>query len=152
MRNLRYAFRTLLAHRWFSAAIVLTLALGIGLNTMVFALVNAVLFRPLAIPGGERLVAINLEETNNPGDDSGISLPDFRDYRASATAFETIEAEAGDEAVIAEREHPPQSFRMGRISPGLFQMLRTPPILGRPFTEADAAGGAGRVALIGYGI
>jgi predicted permease len=152
MRDLRYAFRTLLTHRWFSAAIVLTLALGIGLNTMVFALVNAVLFRPLSIPGGERLVTINLRERNNPGDESQVSLPDLRDYRASATAFETIEAAAGDEAVLAENDHAPQSYRMNRITPGLFAMLRTPPVLGRPFGTADGAAGAAPVVLIGYSV
>lgn len=75
-RDLRYAFRTIASHGWFSAAIVVTLALGIGLNTMVFAIVNAVLFRPLAIPGGERLVAINLEQRTDPANKSQVSLPD----------------------------------------------------------------------------
>ncbi len=50
-QDMRYALRGILAHRWFSAAIVLTLALGIGLNTMVFTLVNAVLFKPVPVPG-----------------------------------------------------------------------------------------------------
>ncbi len=46
------------AHRWFSAAVVVTLALGIGLNAMVFTLVNAALFKPVALPRGERLAAV----------------------------------------------------------------------------------------------
>src|SRR6185437_1856869 len=135
-RDLRYALRVLASHKWFSLAIVPTLALGIGLNTMVFALVNAVLFRPLSIPGGERLVAINLKEGNNPQNKSQISYPDYREYRDSATAFEAVEAANGDEAVLAENDHAPQSYSMNRITPGLFAMLRTPPVLGRPFAAA----------------
>ena len=57
--DLRFALRMILTHRWFSAAVVVTLALGIGANTMVFTLVDAVLLRPVAVPGGERLVALS---------------------------------------------------------------------------------------------
>ncbi len=56
--DVRFALRMILTHRWFSAAVVATLALGIGLNTMVFTLVSAVLFRPVPVPGGARLVSI----------------------------------------------------------------------------------------------
>jgi predicted permease len=141
------------SHPWFSLAIIVTLALGIGLNTMVFALVSAVLYRPLAIPGGERLVAINSQQRSDPQNQYGVSYPDFRDFRLSAaTAFEAIEASTEEQGVLSERDHPPQSYRMGRITPGLFQMLRTPPILGRPFTSADGAAGADPVLLLGYGV
>lgn len=152
LRELKYFGRSIASHPWFSAAIVVTLALGIGLNTMVFTLVSAVLFRPLAIPGGERLVAINSQQRSNPESQYGVSYPDFRDFRSSATAFEAIEACIEQEGVLSERDHPPQSYRMGRITPGLFQMLRTPPILGRPFTSADGAAGAEPVLLLGYGV
>ncbi|MGC1834666.1 MAG: hypothetical protein WA714_16530, partial [Candidatus Acidiferrales bacterium] len=81
--DLRFALRMILSHRLFSAAVVATLALGIGLNTMVFTLVNAVLFKPVPVPGGEQLVSIlnqNLKQrTNNT---MRVSYPDFRDYRA----------------------------------------------------------------------
>src|ERR1700758_2361353 len=56
--DLRCALRAILSHRWFSAAVVATLALEIGLNTMVFTLINAVLFKPVPLPGGARLVSI----------------------------------------------------------------------------------------------
>ena len=83
--DLRFALRMILAHRWFSAAVVVTLALGIGLNTMVFTLVDAVLLKPVAIPGGERLVAISDSDLSHVGDYRlDLSLPDLRDYRAQA--------------------------------------------------------------------
>jgi predicted permease len=140
------------SHRWFSAAVIITLAFGIGLNTMVFTLVSAVLFRPLSIPGGERLVAINSQQRSDPQNTYQISYPDFRDFRSSATAFEAIEASTQEEGVLSERDHPPQSYNMGRITPGLFHMLRTPPVLGRQFSEADGAASAEAVVLLGYGV
>src|SRR6516165_9899421 len=108
-QDLRYAIRMIASHRWFSAAVIVTLAFGIGLNTMVFALVNAVLFRPLAIPGGERLVAINSQQRSDPQNKFQVSYPDFCDFRSSATAFEAIEASTQEEGVLSERDHPPQS-------------------------------------------
>ncbi len=151
-QDLKYAVRMIAFQRWFSGAVIVILALGIGLNTMVFSLVNAVLFRPLAIPGGERLVAINSQQRSNPENIYQVSYPDFRDFRSSATAFETIEAATMDDGVLSERDHPPESYNMGRITTGLFSMLRTPPILGRPFTSADGAAGAQPVLLLGYGV
>src|SRR5579863_6707338 len=58
-QDLRYAMRGILAHRWFSIAIIATIAFGIGANTMIFTLVNAVLYKPVPVPGGERLVSIS---------------------------------------------------------------------------------------------
>jgi hypothetical protein len=58
LQDLRFALRMIASHPWFAAAVVVTLALGIGVNTTVFTLVNAVLFKPVPVPGGDRLVAI----------------------------------------------------------------------------------------------
>jgi putative ABC transport system permease protein len=58
LQDFRFALRMISTHRWFSAAIVTTLALGIGINSTVFTLTNAVLFKPVPIPGGERLVNV----------------------------------------------------------------------------------------------
>lgn len=80
--DLRFALRMILTHRWFSAAVVATLALGIGLNTMVFTLVSAVLFRPVPVPGGARLVSIVSRSLAQGDRTLPISYPDFQDYRA----------------------------------------------------------------------
>ena len=71
--DLRFAVRMILAHRWFSAAVVATLAMGIGLNTMVFTLVDAVLLKPVAVPGGARLVALSHRNLTH-GDEKGALL------------------------------------------------------------------------------
>src|SRR5579859_3828175 len=97
-QDLRFALRMIFSHRWFSAAVVATLALGIGLNTMVFTLVNAALFKPVPIPRGDRLVAVVSQDLTRPGDNGrmGLSLPDFRDYRARQSTFEALEAAEGE--------------------------------------------------------
>ena len=66
---------------WFSAAIVLTIALGIGANTTVFSLVNAVLFKPLPFPGGERLVIAGASNSAANRDFISVSYPGLRDFR-----------------------------------------------------------------------
>ncbi len=150
-QDLRFAWRMIASHRWFSAAVVATLALGIGLNTMVFTLIYAALLKPVPVPGGERLVAIrnrNLTQT-----DSGmrVSYPDFRDYRTNASSFESLEAASQESAAVSEQGNPPQNFSMDRVSSGIFEMLHTPPILGRGFVPADEKPGAPPVLLLGYG-
>src|SRR3954453_4311143 len=122
-QDLRFALRMLLSHRWFSAAVVATLALGIGLNTMVFTLVNAALFKPVPLPGGERLVSVrnrNIAQANNG---ISVSYPDFQDYRAHASTFEALEAATSEPTVLSERGNPPQPYQMDRVSPGIFEML-----------------------------
>jgi hypothetical protein len=86
-KDLRYSLRGIVVHRWFSAAIIVTLALGIGLNSMVFILVNAVLFKPVPVPGGDRLISINSRSFSKTDRNLPISYPDFQDYRAQATSL-----------------------------------------------------------------
>src|SRR5580700_2517491 len=152
MHDLRFALRMIASHRWFSAAVVATLALGIGLNTMVFTLVDAALFKPIALPRGERLMAINNRDLAQGSRGMNVSYPDFGEYRAHASTLEALEAATQDQAVLSERDNAPQSFSMDRVSPGLFEMLRVPPILGRGFLPADGEAGAQPVILLGYGV
>ena len=67
-QDLHFAFRMIRKNPWFSAAIVVTLALGMGVNTTVFSLVNAVLYKPLPFPGGERLVMVAADNVSRGRD------------------------------------------------------------------------------------
>lgn len=155
MKNdLRFALRMIWSHRWFSAAIVATLALGLGLNTMIFTIVNAALVKPVAVPGGDRLVAIrDVQATQSHGENStGVSYPDFRDYRAQSSSFESMEAAAYDEGVISENGNPPRAYSLQLASAGIFESLHMPPILGRGFLPSDDRPGAEPVVVLGYGV
>lgn len=150
--DLRFALRMIGAHRWFSAAVIVTLALGIGINTTVFTLVNAVLFKPVPIPGGDRILTVAHQNPTKPEEFSGISYPDFREYQSQNRTFEGLEAARYDQGVVSETNNPPERFRMMRVSTGLFELLKTPPILGRGFSPDDGKAGAAPVVLIGHGV
>ena len=147
--DLRFALRMIAGHRWFSAAIIVTLALGIGINTTVFTLVNAVLFKPVPIPGGDRIVTVFSQNPREPDRQRGMSWPDYLAYREQNRTFEALEALAGEESVFAEADIPPERIRGARITPGMFPMVQTPAALGRSFNEADGKAGAEPVVLLG---
>jgi putative ABC transport system permease protein len=153
MKNdLRFALRMIFSHRWFSAAVVATLALGIGLNTMVFTLINAVLFKPVPVPGGARLVSIISRNVKRNDDFQRMSWPDFQDYRAQASSLEGMEGAIDEQGVISENGNPPQPYHLQRATAGIFSMLHTNAILGRGFVASDEKPGADPVLVIGYGV
>src|SRR5215213_6884504 len=104
MKNdLRFALRMIVSHRWFSAAVVVTLALGIGVNTTVFTLVNAVLFKPVPLPGGARLVTVSGQDLTKSDSRMGVSYPDFQDFRQNNRSLEGLEAVNRGQAIISEQ-------------------------------------------------
>ncbi|HET7345762.1 MAG TPA: ABC transporter permease [Acidobacteriaceae bacterium] len=150
-QDVRYALRGILAHRWFSAAIIITLALGIGLNTMVFTLVNAVLFKPVPVPGGERLVSIMGRNTGG-NRNQPISWPDFQDYHAQATSFESFEATTDQPGILSEAGIAPQQYHLSNATAGIFSMIGGKPLLGRAFLPSDTAPAAAPVLVISYNV
>jgi predicted permease len=148
----RFALRMMRKHPFFTSAIVLTLALGIGVNTTIFSLVNAVLLKPLPFPGGERLVTVN---NTNPGRGqrtARTSLPDYYDFRDHAKSFEFLEAFTPGSVTISEQANPPERYSGAHITPGMFNMLQVKPVLGRLFTNAESQYSAPDVMLIGYSV
>src|SRR5882672_1759755 len=107
LQDLRYASRSWRRAPWFSLVVMLTLALGIGLNTAVFSVVNAVLVRPLAYPNPERLVWV--APVGDRGQDDVVMSPDFDAWRDQATVFDRLAGfltaaepiDVGDEVVQA---------------------------------------------------
>ncbi len=146
--DLRFAFRMLVTHRWFSAVVIITLALGIGANTTVFTLVNAVLFKPVPLPNGARLVTVSGQDLTKPDNFRGVSYPDFVEFRQNNRSFDGVEAIWGQSAVISESGNAPDRYVGQRVTPGLFSLLKTPPVLGRGFTADDGKAGAPEVLLI----
>ncbi len=152
LQDIRFALRMLAKHRWFSAAVIATLAVGIGINSTVFALVNAVLFKPVPVHGGDRIVTVNHQRIDEPEARRGISWPDFLAIRDETRSFEALEAFEGDQGVLSETGIPPERYEMGRVSAGLFEMIRQPVALGRSFTPADGAAGAPPVVILSHRI
>jgi putative ABC transport system permease protein len=134
--DLRYAVRQLRRTPSFTVAAVLTLALGLGVNTAVFSVVNAILFKPLPFPDPERLVSIELIDRRHTGRPSNVSYPIFFDFRRENRVFEHIVSYRDDAMTLTGRGQPTQVT--GQIvSWDLFQLLGVQPVLGRAFVAAE---------------
>jgi putative ABC transport system permease protein len=152
LKDFRFAFRMIAWHRWFSAAIVATLALGIGINTTVFTLVNAVLFAPVPIPGGDRLLTVDGNHLSKPNDTFKVSWKDYLEFKTANKEFEGIEALSRAQRVISEPGNPPQLYNMAHVSSGLFPLFKMNPIAGRAIAATDCVPGAEPVVLLGNSI
>jgi putative ABC transport system permease protein len=151
-RDLRLAARRLGRQPGFAAVAVLTLAVGIGVNTALLAIVRAVLVHPLPFPGAERLVAL-WETTPEP---ARARAAVFEDWRAAAAA----EAEPvivsmaafGSASMALTGAGEPEQLSGSRVSAGYFDVLGVAPVLGRAFREDEERQEAARVALLGEGL
>jgi predicted permease len=148
LQDLRYALRMLMKSPGFTAVAMVTLALGIGANTAIFSVVNAVLLRPLPYPESNRLVFLG--EWSEQVPEMSISMANFNDWRAQNKVFESMVPYQGDNVVLTGRGEP-ERVRLRRITGGLFPTLRVKPILGREMTFEDDRVGAAPVALLSEG-
>jgi putative ABC transport system permease protein len=151
VKDLVYASRMLVKNRGFTAVAVATLALGIGANSAIFSVVNAVLLNPLPYPDPEHLMW-GSGRTPNGFTGAAVSAPDFQDYRDQNRTFQQVAAFFVFGAV-------PQSWSVnGRarqlkgamVTAGFFETLGFSPILGRPFTGADEQTQNPQVAVLSY--
>ena len=134
--ELRYALRLLVRNPGFTAVAALSLALGIGANSAIFSLADALLLRPLPVPQPSAVVTIS---TDKPDDFGGMSYADYRDFRAHSNSFVGIAAFHNVSLSIAKSATENPRLRAGlAVSDNLFQVLDVQPSLGRGFTEQDA--------------
>ena len=147
-QDLRYTLRTLAKKPAFTIVAVLTLALGIGANTAIFSVINAVLLKPLPYPQADRLVFLSEASEQIPG--MSIAMANFNDWRAQNTVFESMVAFQNNDAVLSGRGEP-ERLRLRRVTAGFSPTLKAEPILGRGLTPDDDKVGAQRVVLLGEG-
>jgi putative ABC transport system permease protein len=146
LADLRYAFRQLRQSPAFTTAAVLTLALGIGANTAVFSVVNAVILRPLPFPEPERLVAVEGLDRRSGPLPSNLSYPNFFDLRRYNQVFEYIVSYRTSNFSLSGAGMP--LHLSGEIvSADLFSLLRIQPALGRGFLPEDEKAGHRVVVL-----
>ncbi|HTB14469.1 MAG TPA: ABC transporter permease [Bryobacteraceae bacterium] len=145
--DLKYALRSLLKNPGFTALAVIVMALGIGANTAVFSVVNAVLLRPLAYKNPERIVTLSPLWTKTGRSGGTSSAPDFHDWHDQSTAFDAM-------AYYMEGQAPVglgSTAEYGHVSPvsrEFFDVFQAAPVIGRGFAEEDWKDG--RAALISY--
>src|ERR1051326_3359109 len=149
MNNLRYALRQLRKSPGFTFVAVLTLALGIGANTAIFTVVNAVLLSPLPYPDADRLVMINSRNFQENLKNLGFAPAGFREVEKQVTSFEAIGAGRYNYDNLTGIEKP-TSLSGGLVTQDYFRVLGEKPLLGRTFTKEDAAGGAKETMVLSY--
>jgi putative ABC transport system permease protein len=150
--DLRRALRGLRARPGFTAAVVLTLGLGIGANTAVFSFLYGILLRPFPYPHPERLVRLASIATNDAGRETGSSILDVEDWARLGRSLEAAGAYTDFDSDV-RGDGPAQPARMCQLNEGALRALGVQPVLGRLFLpDEDRAGGDVHKAVISYGL
>jgi len=147
LQDLRYGARMLLKDKGVTFVVILALALGIGANTAIFSVVDAVLLRPLPYPESDRLVFLN--ETAKSMDEISISYPNFADWRSQNHVFEKIGVHNRDSYNLTGAGEA-ERIVTGQVSADLFAALRVNPALGRLFTNEEDQPGGTPVVVLSY--
>jgi len=150
IQDLRFGARMLMKQPGFTLIAVLTLALGIGANTAIFSVVQAVLLRPLPYQDPDRLVYL---WTIIPprAEPMSTSFPDFRDWSEQQQVFEGIAACSASGAALTGGDGP-DYVQTASVSTNLFQLLRTSPARGRSFLAEEEEWGRHQVAVLSHGL
>jgi putative ABC transport system permease protein len=148
-RDLRFALRGLMRSPAFTAIAVLTLALGIGANTAIFSVINAVLLRPLAYAQPDQLVSLRGRLLGRGNKDVPMSQPEYQDLRREVPAIRDLAAVWPININLTGSDEP-ERIQAAVVSSNYFSLLGVAPVLGRDFTKADDGGRIGYVALISY--
>ena len=153
IQDVRFGIRMLAKNPGFTAAAVLTLALGIGANTAIFSVVNGVLFHPLPYPDPSRLVMVWMRFTDIglPNDHNWISPPEFRDLNEFSRSLAGLAAMGEDDFNLGVRGTP-QRIEGADVSPSLFTILGAGARLGRTFLPEEAQPGRNKVVVLSDGL
>src|SRR5215813_5656195 len=150
--EIRYALRLLMRNPGFTAVATLSLALGIGANSAIFSMADALLLRPLAIYRPNSVVTVSTDPATASGGIGGVSYPDYRDLRDKSQSFDGLVAMNLSPVSVAKSAKDSARLRGAfLVSGNLFQVVGVEPALGRGFLpEEDAASGRNPVAVLAY--
>jgi predicted permease len=147
IQDLRYALRALAAKPGFTAAALLTLALGIGANTAIFSVINGFFLRPLPYAESDRLVWVYNTYPKGDLEEAGTSIPDYLDRKERAAGLEDLAMFTFQSFNLAADGRPERLVGL-RATPSLFTTLGVQPALGRAFTDDDATIGREKVVVL----
>jgi len=150
-QDIRFALRNLRKSPTFAIIAAVTLALGIGASTAIFSVIENVLMEPFPYPDASRLVSVQIHDTeqNEPGGRAGYSGPEFLDYIAQNHVLDRVIANAGQDVLYRSGEGT-ERFDGNLITPGTFEFLGMPALLGRVAHPADYEPGAPPVFVMRY--
>lgn len=149
-QDLRYATRVLLRQPGFSLIVILTLAIGLGANAAVFAMVDGLLFRPLPAVALDGMVQVFETNVAQREERDGVSPPTFLDWQQQARSFEQWAAFEWWDASLSDRAEDPEQVVGRRVSAGFFDVLRVRVAHGRGFIAREETAGYERVVVISH--
>jgi predicted permease len=150
-QDLRYGGRMLRTNPGFTSIAVITLALGIGANTAIFSVVNAVLLRPLQYSDPDRLVQVWQNFPQLGANQVTVSAPEFLDYKGQNRVFERMAAFRPQGYILTGGSEPERIFG-ARVSADLFPLLGVAPALGRTFLHEEDQIGGPRAVILSHGL
>jgi len=146
-QDLKYAWRRLWKSPGFTITAVLTLSIGIGANTAGFSMMDAVIFRPLAVPDLKHVVVIY--EQKNHGDDQQVALADFADWQRQSRSFEELAVQSHTDMSLTGAGDAVHVWAES-TSPSFFSVLRANALFGRVFDRSETQPGRNSVAVLSY--
>jgi putative ABC transport system permease protein len=149
--DLRYAFRMLLSHPAVTLIVIVTMGLGIGVNTTIFSTLQLLAFRPFDFPNQDRLVNVFERQPDNGIIRGSVSPGNFADWREQNQTFEDLVAIKSSYFDLANGSQP-ERLPGNLVSTGFFTMLGTPPALGRTFSAEDNEPGKNQVVVLSDGL
>jgi putative ABC transport system permease protein len=145
LSNVRYAVRVLRRTPGFTLVVVLTLAVAIGANSVVFSAMDAILWRPLGFPDADQLVVVNQSIPNAPI--SNTAPVRIEEWNAESSTFAAITGYYRQDVSETSGDLP-EKYRLANVAPRFLDVWRTEPMIGRGFTPADSQAGAAPVVLV----
>ncbi len=151
LQDLRYGARMLLKSPGFTVVAIIALALGIGANTAIFSVINAVLLRPLAYPKADEIVYFTGVNTAKGISRSNISAPDYVDWTKQTKVFAQMAAFVTGGAILTGTNEPERVPR-AVVTASFFNVLGVQPVLGRAFLAEEDQPNSQQVAVLSYGL
>ena len=152
LQDLRYSLRMLRKNPSFTAIAALTLALGIGANTAIFSVADALLWKPVALPDIDRLTMAFEQHEKHKGDWNTVAPANYLDWKAQNTVFQGICFYRWGAANLTSATGDPERVQSFLVSADFFDVLGVKPALGRAFLPEEEQPGREDVAILGYGL
>src|SRR5215212_654508 len=151
LQDLRYAARTLVRNPGFAVLTIACLALGIGVNSTIFSVVDTVAIRPLPFRAPDRLVALHTTRRANGIERGGASFLDVQDWRTRSRSFSDIACVSGRSLTLSDGDEP-ERFNGATVTWNMFPMIGIEPMLGRQIRPDEDTPGGPRVVLLSHGV
>jgi putative ABC transport system permease protein len=148
--DLRQAIRSFVKHPWFSAVALITLGLGIGVNSALFSVVKAVLLEELPYGAPQQLIRVWVTNPQQGFDRDITSYPRFEDWKARSRTIGSFAGFTGSRLILTGRDEPLQ-LRGSQVTANFFRVMRVQPQFGRDFADGDDEEGRPRLVMLGHG-